>query len=220
MKKNQFLDLIKDMEDEVDIDETILSQGFAKPIKDLEGLKELLASNELVKGIYQKELDSGIGKGVHAYEENFNKNKLPILIEEGIKAKSNEGKSELEIKFEAQQKEIEQMKTDKTKAEMSSKYTKVLGEKGLSIDLIDFVLGNDDDSTTANIDKISNILSSVTDSKVKERLNNSSYVPPKQENNSNVMTKEQFSKMSYKEQINLYKTDKDLYNNLNSEGEM
>ncbi|GEP65197.1 hypothetical protein CBE01nite_29650 [Clostridium beijerinckii] len=179
MLKKEFLELVKDIEEDGEIDETILSNGFSKQIKDLDGLKNLLDTNELVKGIYQKELDSGVGKGVTKYKENFNKNELPKLVEEGIKAKSNEGKSPLEIKVEEQQREIEQMKAEKVKAEMSSKYTKDLSTKGLPTDLIDFVLGADEDTTNANIEKISNILSSVTDTKVKEKLNNSNYVPPK-----------------------------------------
>lgn len=184
MLKSELIEKLKDIAEDVDINETVQGiEGLTKTLDfksiGLDDFKSILESNEIAKSYYQSSLDSGIGKGVSKYKENFNKNELPKLIEEGMKSKSNEGKSEIEIKYEEMQKEIENMKAEKARAEMSSKYTKELSTKGLPADLIDFVLGSDEDTTNANIEKISNILSSVTDTKVKEKLNNSNYVPPK-----------------------------------------
>ena len=184
MLKKDLLEILKDVEDNVDINEKLQGiEGLAKSSEldvtklSLEDYKNILENNETIKGYNQSSLDSAISKAV----ESFKTKKMPSYIEEAIKAKSNEGKTPEQIELEKMKAEIENMKAEKTMAEMSSKYTKVLGEKGLSTDLIDFVLGSDDDTTNLNIEKINTILNTVTESKVKEKLNNSSYVPPKQD---------------------------------------
>lgn len=184
MIKKELLEILKDMADDADINETIQNiEGLAKSSEldvsklSIEDFKSILENNETIKGYSQSSLDSAISKAI----ESFKTKTMPKHIEEAIKAKYNEGKTPEQIELEKMKTEIEQMKAEKTKAEMSSKYTKVLGEKGLSTDLIDFVLGADDDTTNSNIERISTILNSVTESKVKEKLNNSSYIPPKQD---------------------------------------
>lgn len=175
MLKSELLNLIKDIEDTADVDASILGAGFSKPIDSIEGFKELLANNQLVKGFYASEKDRAVSKGISTYEENT----LPKKIEEALKSKSNEGKTPEQIKLEEMQKQLDNMVAEKAKAEMSSKFTKTLAEKGLDAGLIDFVLANDEESTTANIEKISSILSSSIDTQVKAKLNQGGeQVPP------------------------------------------
>ncbi|GKX65830.1 DUF4355 domain-containing protein [Inconstantimicrobium mannanitabidum] len=218
MLKKELLEKIKDLKDEDEVKEI---EGLAKSSEldvnklTLEDFKQILENNKEIKGYNQSQIDSAVSKGV----ESFKTKKMPTYIEEAIKAKSNEGKTPEQLKLEELQNQLDSMQKEKTRAEMQNKFTKVLGEKGLSTDLIDFVLGNDDDSTNANIEKIGSIITSLTDNKVKDKLSNSSYVPPKSENNTNTITKEQFNKMGYKEKLNLYKTDQETYNNLINEGD-
>ena len=185
MKKSELLKLVESLKDEDSVLETLqgiegLSKTFDAKSIGLEDFKNILETNDIAKSYFQSSVDSGIGKGVSKYQENFKSKELPKLIEEGIKAKSNEGKSEIEIKYEAMQKEIESMKTEKARAELSSKYQKVLVEKGLPVDLTDFILGDGNEETiNGNIEKFSNMFSSVTDLKVKEKLGDSTYTPPK-----------------------------------------
>ena len=107
---------------------------------------------------------------------------MPLLVDAEIKKRSNEGKSETEIQLQEMKEQLEKMKAEKLKADMSAKYTKVLSEKGLSTELIDFVLGADDETTTANIDKINSIIGNVANNRVKEKIGESSY---KQEGTKN-----------------------------------
>lgn len=184
MLKSELLELLKDIGEDADINETIQGvEGLTKTsdIKTigLDDFKSVLETNDIAKSYFQSSLDSGIGKGVATYKENFMKNELPKLVEDGIKAKSNEGKSEIEIKYEEMQKQLDTMVAEKAKAEMANKFTKELSTKGLPTDLIDFVLGSDEETTNSNIEKISTILNSATDLKVKEKLGESTYVPPK-----------------------------------------
>lgn len=184
MLKTELLELLSSVEDTADINETIqgiegLTKTFDLKSIGLDDFKNVLETNDIAKTYYQSSLDSGVGKGVAKYKENFNKNELPKLVEEAIKAKSLEGLTEDQIRYKNLEAEVLQMKTEKARSEMSSKYTKTLAEKGLDVGLIDFVLGQDDTTTETNIEKLSGILSNLTENKVKEKLNNSSYVPPK-----------------------------------------
>ena len=184
MLKSELLELLKDIGEDADINETIQGvKGLTKTsdIKTigLDDFKSVLETNDIAKSYFQSSLDSGIDKGVATYKENFMKNELPKLVDDGIKSKSNEGKSEIEIKYEEMQKQLDTMVAEKAKAEMANKFTKELSTKGLPTDLIDFVLGSNEETTNSNIEKISTILNSATDLKVKEKLGESTYVPPK-----------------------------------------
>lgn len=182
MLKSELLEKLKDIADDADINETILSiEDFAKSSKfdtnklTIEDFKNVLANNKEIKAYYTSALDSGISKAVNSHDEKFKKEKLPLLVDAEIKKRSNEGKSETEIQLQEMKEQLEKMKAEKLKADMSAKYTKVLSEKGLSTELIDFVLGADDETTTANIDKINSIIGNVANSRVKEKIGESSY---------------------------------------------
>lgn len=185
MLKSELIEKLSSIEDNADINETIqgiegLTKTFDIKSIGLDDFKNVLESNDIAKSYFQSALDSGVGKGVAKYQENFKSKELPKLIEDGIKAKSNEGKSEIEIKFEAMQKEMENMKTEKARAELSSKYQKTLVEKGLPVDLTDFILGDGNEETiNANIEKFNTMFTSVADLKIKEKLGDSTYTPPK-----------------------------------------
>lgn len=197
MIKTELLKLIETLGENDDVMATLqgiegLSKTFDVKSIGLDDFKNVLESNDIAKSYFQSALDSGIGKGVAKYKENFSKNELPKLIDEGIKAKSNEGKSEIEIKYEEMQKEIEAMKTEKAMAELSSKYQKVLAEKGLPLELTDFILGDGNEETiNSNIEKFGTMFSSVADLKVKEKLGDSTYTPPKSDGAVGKITWEQ-----------------------------
>lgn len=129
MLKKDLLEKIKEIEDDKDIDEIILNNGFAKPLKDIDGFNELLASNKEI----QEKLDA--------------------------------------------------MEKEKTRAERVSKFKDTLTEKKIPGDLINFILGEDDETTNANITLFENSMKSYIDNQVNERLNGG-YKPPKDEFNN------------------------------------
>lgn len=144
MLKSELLEKLSSIEDTADINETI--QGIEGLIKTLDfksiGLddfKNVLESNDIAKSYFQSALDSGVGKGVAKYQENFKSKELPKLIEDGIKAKSNEGKTPDQIKLDEALAEIQKIKVEKSQSEMKAKYTKVLSDKGVDTNLLDLV---------------------------------------------------------------------------------
>lgn len=116
MLKTELLELLKDMADDAEVNETIqgvegLTKTFDSNSIGLDEFKNILEINEVAKSYYQSSLDSGVGKGVSKYKENFSKNELPKLVEDGIKAKSNEGKTPDQIKLDEALAEIQKNKS-------------------------------------------------------------------------------------------------------------
>jgi hypothetical protein len=110
-----------------------------------------------------------ISKAINSHDEKFKAEKLPKILEDAIKAKSNEGKTPEQIALAELQAKFDNLEIEKARAEMSSKYTKVLTEKGLNADLLNFILGSDDETTNNNIETLSSIInSSVTNGIEKE----------------------------------------------------
>lgn len=186
MLKSELLEKLKDIADDADINEAIQGiEGLAKPFDvtsiGLEDFKKVLESNKEVKAYYQSALDSGIGKGVATFKSET----LPGIIEEELKKANNKNKTPEQLELEELKAKFEALEKEKAKADMTTKYTKVLTEKGLNTDLINFVLGENDETTTKNIESIEKIINGAVDNGVKNKLSSSSYTPPSESNVDN-----------------------------------
>ncbi len=182
MLKSELIKLINDIEDDKDIDEIILNNGFAKPLKDINGFNELLASNKEIQGF----VDSKVTKGI----ETFKTNTMPKLIDAEVSKRTNKEETPVEKELREMKAEFESMKKEKARAEMVAKYKDTLSEKKIPSKLIDFVLGEDEETTNANIELFENSMKSYIDSQVSERLNGG-YVPPKDDGKVTTNTYEQ-----------------------------
>ena len=182
MKKIDLLKLIEGLEDETDVLDTLKEQeevkGLIKPFDvneiTLEDFKKVITDNKEVKGYYTSEKDRAVSKGI----ETFKSNNLPKLIDEELKKKSNEGLSEEAIQLKELQAKFEALEKEKTISELKGKYTKLLVEKGLNAELIDFVFNEDEEIFNSNVDKINSIIENSINAKTNEILNNNEYIPP------------------------------------------
>lgn len=187
MKKSELLEVLKDIADDTDINETLQGiEGLIKPLDinsiGLEDFKNVLENNKEAKAYYQSTLDSGIGKGVAAFKEKT----LPGIIEEELKKVNNKNKTPEQIALEELQAKFEALEKEKARAEMSSKYTKVLTEKGLNADLLDFILGADDETTEKNIETLSNIISSSVSTGIEKEITKDPPMPSKSQGIENL----------------------------------
>lgn len=182
MKKIDLLKLIESLGDEADVLETLKDQeeikGLIKPFDvneiTLEDFKKAIADNKEIRGYYTSEKDRAVTKGI----ETFKSNNLQKLIDEELKKKSNEGLSEEAIQLKELQAKFEALEKEKTRSELKGKYTKLLSEKGLSTELVDFVFNEDEEIFNSNVDKINSIIENSINSKTNEILNNNEYIPP------------------------------------------
>ena len=179
MLKKELLELIKDIEDEGEIDEIITSKGFAKPLNF--GNKVVATENDL-KSLIDLERDKGI--------EGFKKGGMQKLIDAEVLKRTNKEETPVEKELREMKAEFESMKKEKARAEMVAKYKDTLADKKIPSKLIDFVLGEDEETTNANISLFEDSMKSYIDSQVSERLN-TGYVPPKDDSNISKSTYEQ-----------------------------
>lgn len=143
-------------------------------------------------------------KAVKTARENaiakFKEEELPKILETEIKKSKNEGKSPLEIKVEELEKQNADILKQVQMKDLESKYKDTLNEKGLDTRLMKYILSDNPEDIENNINLFSEIINNTTENKVKEKLNNSSYVPPKSDAVVNTMTKEKFLQLGFSEQ--------------------
>ena len=182
MKKADLIKLIEGLEDEVDVLDTLKEneeiKGLIKPFDAnklaLEDFKKLLQENNTIKGYWTSEKDRAVTEGI----EGFKKKGMQKLIDEAVKAKSNEGKTPEQIKLEELETKLAEMEKEKTIATNKANYSKVLTEKGLPVDLLDFIYADEEEVFNGNIEKINTILQSAVTSSTNEILNKNEYIPP------------------------------------------
>lgn len=171
MLKSELLELIKELDNEKEVDEIILSQGFAKPINDINGFNNLLASNKEIQSLVDNKVTQGI--------DSFKKKGMQKLIEAEVLKRTGNNETEEQKAIRELKEKLENMEKEKTKAQMISKYKDTLTEKKIPTKLIDFVLGEDDETTNANITLFENSMKEFIETSVQDRLKGSSYTPPK-----------------------------------------
>ncbi|MDU1584912.1 MAG: DUF4355 domain-containing protein [Clostridium sp.] len=182
MKKADLIKLIEGLEDEVDVLDTLKEneeiKGLIKPFDAsklaLEDFTKLLQENDTIKGYWTSEKNRAVTEGI----EGFKKKDMKKLIDEAVKAKSNEGKTPEQIKLEELETKLAEMEKEKTIATNKANYSKILGEKGLSTDLLDFIYADEEAVFNENIDKINTIIQSAVTSSTNKILNNNEYIPP------------------------------------------
>lgn len=199
MLKSELLKLIEGLGDDVDVLETLKGiEGLANSSIDyskltVEEYKTILENNKEIKGYQTSLIDSAVSKGV----ESFKTKKMPQYIEDEIKKRDNSTKTPEQIELEELKKQIDNMQKEKARAELSSKYTKVLNEKKLPVEFIDFILSDNEEIIESNIGKIETILTKAVSDGVTSKLGNG-YTPPKNPSN-NKLKVEDLANMSVEE---------------------
>ena len=154
----------------------------------IEQFKSALENNIECKGYFDslcdKTVNTRLDKGIESWKEQ----NLNNLIEEEIN-KRHPQKTEAEIKFEEQQKALEQAQAEKRQLELQIKYQSLMAENKLPMEILDFIAGKDIESTLSNINKFKELTEKLVDERVQkevdERFRRGSYIPP---GNSNLIS--------------------------------
>ena len=179
MKKTDLIELLKDIADDGDINEKILGTDEFKGLKDLSKLTSdditNILTGEVGKAYMTSHDDSVRSKAV----ETFKNGKMQDEIKKAIEESKNETKSPEQIEIEKLKKQFEESQAELTKERNTAKYSKLLKDKGLPTELVDFVYGDGTDETVnKNIDTISGIIKNAVDTKVNAKMEQGSYNPP------------------------------------------
>lgn len=183
MLKSELLEKLKDINDDADINETILSiEDFAKSSEldvtklTIEDFKNILENNQVIKGYNTSQVDSAISKAINSHDEKFKKDKLPKIIEDELKKRSNKGLTPEQIEIKELKAQMETMKAEKEASDLLNSNRTKLKEAKLSEDLAKYIKEDSD------IEFFKNLITESVNNGVKNKINGSSYTPPSDSN--------------------------------------
>ncbi|MGG3571052.1 DUF4355 domain-containing protein [Bacillus gobiensis] len=120
------------------------------------------------KQLIQPRLDSYFTKGLETWKQN----NLESLIEEEVK-KRNPEKSQEQKEIEKLRKQIEDAEKARNRESLVNKALKVAKEKNLPDGIIDFFIGDDEETTTANLAKFEEVYSKGVQAAVDKKFKDS-----------------------------------------------
>ncbi len=151
---------------------------------------EAFLNNDDGKKLLQPKLDSYFSKGL----ETWKTNNIEKLLDEEIKKRFPE-KDQKDIELEKVKAELERIKADAIRKELTNKALLIADEKKLPKDLVEYFIGNDEETTNKNLVRLESVFSKHIETLVQERLKGSGYTPPKG-GDSKTFTIEEIEKMS------------------------
>ncbi|AKA71966.1 DUF4355 domain-containing protein [Clostridium scatologenes] len=165
-------------------------KNFRSSILNVDNVKSFLENNEDGKKYINSYADTRVSKGI----ETFKQNNLQKLINDEI-AKRNPSTDPKDKALADLQKEMERMKAESARKDLTNKALKVAQEKKIPSDLINFFVGQDEESTKNNLSVLEKALETYSQKAKEEILKSGSYTPPK---SNNITTQEQAENEIYK----------------------
>lgn len=193
---------------------------MAEDIKDtvVETEKETVDTSETAetteKTFTQEEVNALIEKRLAKQEKSFNKRIQEKLDEaEKLRHMNAEQKAEYEAKKQADY--IAELEAKINRSGLEKEASKMLAESGLVVDdkILGFVVKDTAEATQEAVDSFSTLVNDLADKKVSELLKGKT--PKKVEQTTSAsITQGQFNRMSYRAQLDLQKSDPELYEKL------
>lgn len=155
----------------------------------------------------QSMIDKRVTEALNTQKKKLDKQKEEAVEEAKKMAAMDEAQKkeyELSLKQKELDEKIKELNYEKSKNEAS----KLLTDKKLSLELLEFVVSDDSNIMKQNVDKLAAVFGKAVNSAAEERLNSST---PKRGNDTPSVTHEQFKKMTQKEKQELYTQNPELY---------
>ena len=175
MLKKDLLKQLENLGDDVDVNETLLALDEYKNLGQVDltklttdDYKKLLETNPVVKAYYQSSFDSAVGSAVTKHDEKFKKEKLPKIIEEELNKANNKNKTPEQIEAEKTLEEAKQLKAELAHEKMLNKYSKILTDKKLPVELAEFVVGADEETSDKNVEFFNGLFGKLKEQDLKD----------------------------------------------------
>ena len=184
MKKIDLLNLLSEIADDTDINDTLLSNDEFKAYKDLSKLTaddiSTILAGEVGKVYIQSHDDSVRSRAVETYKNGKGKEAIEKARLEGIEEGKNGKKKTPEMeRIEQLEKQLAEANEQATRNATNTAIGKILESKKLPSELIDFVYGDGKEETyTKNIETIEKIINDTTNNNMQTKLGQGAYTPP------------------------------------------
>ncbi|MGG3919919.1 DUF4355 domain-containing protein [Parageobacillus thermoglucosidasius] len=170
----------------------------------VEEVQKMLVENEELKRWLDSEKDRHFSKGL----ETWKRNNLQKLIEEEISKRFPQDDPK-DLKLKELEQKIKQMEQEKLREALKNKALTIATEKKLPVQLIDFLIGQDEESTLQNLTTFEEVWTQNLQALVEEKLKTSGVNPKDSGDKPKVLTREQLLSMSSDE---IAKLDQKLVN--------
>lgn len=164
-------------------------QGFKQ--FGVEDVNKFVSENQDGKKWFDSERDKHFDKGLTTWKTN-NLNKE---IDTEIKKRFPD-KDQKDIELENIKAQMESMRTEKEREKLLNVAIKSATDKKIPLSVVDFLLGQDEQSTISNLGKFEESMQSYIQAQVDKRIADGSYTPPKDKTNGGAITLESIKTMS------------------------
>jgi len=165
---DKMLDKIIEFLKENKASEELIKSAESLTTVNLESVKGFLEKDEAGKKYLQSQKDAAVTKGIETFKEKT----MPNLIEEQIKSKFPEETAEQKRMRELETKQ-QKLEAEIKRKDMLNKAINYATEKKLPIKFVDRFLGDDENSTIANIDSFGEIYSEAVSKAVEAKFKES-----------------------------------------------
>lgn len=178
MKKNELTKLIEALGDDDSVDEIISGSELGKTILNtgltLDAFKKKAETDSSFISYLDNVRETHFTKALDTWK---GKNLQKYVDEEYKKQHPNADPKDTEMA--TLKAEIEQMKKEKLKETLTNKALKIATEKKLPLELIDFIVGTDEEATNKNLDTLATIFGKHDEELKAALLKDNTYIPPK-----------------------------------------
>ena len=160
-------------------------------------------TQEEVDALLQSEADRRVSQALKKYEQ-----KATARVKEAEKLAQMNEQEKYEYQLKQREDAIAQKERELALMENKNEASKILAEKGISLSLVDFVVAEDAETMKLNIDTLDKAFRASVKAEVEKRI--ASTAPKKNLVDNDAFTRENFMKLSLKEQQELLRENPNL----------
>lgn len=190
-------------------DEIIKVEGSATDISTVE-TGEVTAktyTEEEVQALLQKEADRRVSSALKKQQKDF-ENKMA----EAERLKSMDEAQRKDYEYNQKLQELEKRERDFTVAQNKLEATKVMANRGLPVEFVDYIVAEDAETMLENINVFERAFKSAVSDAVSKKISAPS--PKNGTPQQTGMTREEFKKLNISQQSEIYRTNPKLYEQL------
>lgn len=171
-------------------------------MEELNKTEEKVYSQSEVDELLQKEADRRVTAALAKQEKK---------MKEAQALEAMNATEKYEYLLKQKEAELEERERALTRAELKNSAGKILADKGLSLDFIDFVLDDDAEKTNTRITQLEKSFKKAVSDEITKRIGGTA---PQRAEGEVGMSREQFNKLGLAEQAEIARTNPELYKNL------
>lgn len=161
-------------------------------------------TEEEVQALLQREADRRVSSALKKQRKEF-ENKMA----EADRLKAMDDSQRKEYEYNQKLQELEQREKDFAVAQNKLEATKVMANRGLPVEFVDYIVAEDAETMLENINVFERAFKSAVSDAVSKKISNPS--PKQGAAQQTGMTREDFKKLNISQQAELYRTNPKLY---------